>query len=160
MGRKFFPVIWLSVFLLIFSACGKKNKISDEFNWLLGTWQFEDNSPVVYEHWWLANDSLMLGENYLVKEHEKIIQEEIKLYIEDVYFVYEPLIVGQNHDEPVKFKMKSRQNNAYLFENKNHDFPHYILYKKMKANHMIVVVGGKIKGKRITKTYKATRLHS
>ena len=158
MLRRHTLFFWFSL-ILLFSACGKKNKLNVEFDWLLGTWQFQNSDSNMFEHWWLANDSLMLGETYLVINQEKINKEQIKLYIEGEYFVYEPMVFEQNNNLPVRFKMKSRQNNAYLFENKKHDFPHYILYKKTIPRKMIVVVGGKINGKRHTKTYKAIRMN-
>lgn len=149
------------VLLFILSIVGCKNSDSDKnekekiktAHWLLGTWQNKATDGVLSEIWTKANDSTYLGQSYFVKEKDTIHFETIVLQQIGENLKYITTVKGQNEDKPVTFSLIETTGNQLIFENKKHDYPQKISYKKADKNNLNTSISGMINGKISTEKY-------
>ncbi len=132
------------LFLLILVASGSifaQNKLPE---FLVGTWLSEDQST--YEHWDKLSSTSMKGYSYQIKNGEIKVNEYLDLVQRKDGTFYIPSVIGQNNGNPVEFKLIS-SDSSFIFENKAHDFPKKICYKKLSSTEIFVeVLGDKNKG--------------
>ena len=109
-----------------------------EFSWLLGTWQ--EDKKMSFEIW-TAEGSFLFGSAYR-GDHAgtKTITEEIKLIKKGNDFYYVPDVTGPQG--PIEFKITSFDNNSFIAENPDHDFPKRIAYRKNDARLEAIISGG------------------
>lgn len=100
-----------------------------EMDWLLGSWINRSSNGHLYEIWRKNNDTLFSGESFLIEQNDTTFHEKISLEWKDGNLYYIPTVRDQNNGRPVLFKLISGVNGEYVFENKEHDFPHRIIYK-------------------------------
>jgi len=70
----------------------------------------------------------------------KTITEEIKLIKKGNDFYYVPDVTGPQG--PIEFKITSFDNNSFIAENPDHDFPKRIAYRKNDARLEAIISGG------------------
>lgn len=94
---------------------------------------------------WKRSGNYIEGKGILVRKGE--VKQHEKLKIDNIHghWVYLASVGGAR---PVLFTLaKSTNNNQWLFENKEHDFPQQIDYLMKDENTLYVKVSGLIKGK-------------
>ena len=95
---------------------------------LKGTWTMNTSKGILNESWEIMNDSLLMGKSYEVQGKDTIPQEIVRLEFKEGNITYNPVVVDQNQQKPVVFKLASIRGNEFIFENKMHDFPQQIVY--------------------------------
>lgn len=127
------------LFVLMLGVSGftfAQNKFPD---FLAGTWLSEDQKT--YEHWDNLSATSMKGYSYEVKNGQIKVNEYLDLVQRKDGTFYIPTVIGQNNGSPVEFKLIA-SDSACVFENKGHDFPKKICYKKLSATEIFVQVLG------------------
>jgi uncharacterized protein YciI len=120
---------------------------------LAGTWKIENED--VYEHWDRLNESSMKGFSYIVKDGNISVSEYLDISKTDNEIIYTATVLNQNQGKAINFKL-DKTDNAYTFENPDHDFPKKIVYQKLNNKEVFVQVSdGKQKGF----SYKIIRQH-
>lgn len=122
----------------------------DKFNWLIGNWESKTKEGKVYESWKALSDNKLEGVGGEVFKKDTVFKENITLIIISKYWVYIPVVGNQN---PILFTLVNSENNLFVFENKEHDFPSKIVYEYIDEKNMKTTVEGKMKGKLIKETH-------
>lgn len=100
-----------------------------------GTWKMETSKGILYEGWQKINDTLMKGGSYKIKEHDTVYLERISLKHTGDGIFYVP-VVEENNMQPVNFKLTCYNNNSFVFENPEHDFPKRVIYELVSSDSM------------------------
>jgi len=147
-------VFILLVFIQLLYSCNNlSDKISNEnkaiakLDLLLGTWENIQDESEFYEIWRKENDSVFYGESFLLVSKDTVFFETILLeqIREDLFLT--PTNKGQNDGNPVTFKLISNENNVFVFENKEHDFPQRIIYTNPTLDSLFAYIEGNENGK-------------
>ncbi|MDG2370643.1 MAG: DUF6265 family protein [Flavobacteriales bacterium] len=147
MGRLF------SFFLIgLLFSCAEVNNIEevDENNsinvasWIAGSWEdrttFKSFSPskIMYEKWVEYPDSLV-GIGGVIVGLDTNIREKLLLKNVSTRLVY---IARPENEAMISFSLKFSSNDSLVFENKAHDFPETITYKKITNDSMLIFLRG------------------
>lgn len=156
--KKFKFLLVLSLIIVIASCNNKKvkNKLQS-MEWLLGSWQMNTDKGMLYEEWVKENDSLFSGKSFMAINADTIILEYINLQLANNDLFYIPIVLNQNGEKPVLFKLTDKRENKYVFENKQHDYPQKIVYNQISKDSFNAWVEGNKEGKYIKKDFKMTR---
>jgi hypothetical protein len=114
-----------------------------DFQWLVGKWKVDSDKSKKYEVWQMDGNRLK-GEGYSVKEGQKNVFET--LFLEDFggQWAY---IALPDKQQITLFALVHSENNRYVFENKEHDFPQRIIYNYDDSKHIHVSVEADHNGK-------------
>lgn len=137
----------IAVFTVLYACNGASEKEPlNRFEKLSGLWQAHNSETYVYEEWSKPANGVMYGKGYVLNESDTIMNERIELKkIGDSVF-YIPTVVGQNNNQPVRFKLISNSDSAFVFENPDHDFPQRITYRFIGKDSITARVQGIING--------------
>ena len=117
---------------LIYSCKRKETVTFGTLSKLEGKWVMEggDNpeSNFLLESWTKVNDTLFTGTAYEVVNNDSTLAETIRLVIREDKIYYIPSVTSQNDGQAVPFQLTKSENNKFVFENKEHDFPNTILW--------------------------------
>ncbi|MBS1774488.1 MAG: hypothetical protein JST82_16645 [Bacteroidetes bacterium] len=112
----------------------------NEISWLIGGWQMNMPDGKIIESWQQVNDTFFIGTSSFInitgdtEEHESI-----RLLLQNDTLYYMPTVSNQNKSKEIVFKMNPNSKEL-LFENPEHDFPKYILYKKQSDSTIYACV--------------------
>ncbi len=120
----------------------KPKSLIDKAVWLIGTWENNTNRGSIYESWEIINELELAGKSYMVKDKDTVVFETIKIVEEQNTLFYIPTVMDQNDQKPVRFKLKSHTDNEFIFENKQHDFPQVITYRKINSDSLVAEISG------------------
>jgi hypothetical protein len=127
------PVLSFCFLIVSSTLFGQQN----EFGWLIGTWQENENSFEV----WKDEGNFLSGSSYKIdKARNKTVTEEIKLIKKGNDFYYVPDVAGPQG--PIEFKITSFDKNSFIAENPAHDFPKKIIYKKINDQQLEATISG------------------
>jgi len=102
----------------------------DSMAWLAGTWQRTDlpAGRSGYERWVRDGAQGFTGVGVSKRGDKTAFEEKLRIVVKDgaVYYVAD---VPQN-PQPVYFKLTEWSETGFAFENKAHDFPQRIAYRK------------------------------
>ena len=118
----------------------------DSSSWLLGSWTDSSKMGKATETWHKENDSTYKAESFIVSQKDTIFYEQVKLEQRnnDIYYIAKTK--GQNDNEAVSFKLRSKNAEALIFENPQHDFPTKIAYTKIGSDSLYAEISGLAKG--------------
>jgi hypothetical protein len=147
-------LVWISLFFL--AACGPNpvpvvntSEIKIEradplkkLEWLEGNWKNLSGEGAFYESWKRANDSVIEGKSYAIKNQDTVFFEQLSLQRKGSDVFYVPVIKNQNEGKPVYFKLVNDSSGKFVFENKEHDFPQRIIYRQLKPDSVYACVEG------------------
>lgn len=137
----------ISILILFFSVSAIKAQPANPFSWLTGKWGCTTSKGMIWEEWAIVNDSCLTGKSYIVtSKNDTIPQEKITLKLISGGWAYIPEVSGQNQNQPVVFRLLYQGNAEFIAENKDHDFPQRIAYRRIK-NQLLASVEGKLKDK-------------
>lgn len=130
----------INVFLLsLICICCSTNELS-KFYFMEGTWKVEGKEK--YEVWERAGNSEITGFAYKLVDGQKNITETLCIKVEDGSIVYQASVPDQNEGVSVSFVLNESDNSCFSFENKKHDFPKKIQYKKVTNTELEIHVFG------------------
>ncbi|MGB5818459.1 MAG: hypothetical protein WBG90_03165 [Saonia sp.] len=93
---------------------------------LVGTWKVRDKEQ--YEVWEQSENSALKGYGFKIKEHQKVITEQLSIAMEGNTLVYKAMVPDQNEGKTIPFILNSSFKEGLSFENDTHDFPKKIQY--------------------------------
>ena len=115
----------------------------DSFTWLIGKWEMKTARGVITESWAVADDSSFAGESNMIRASEETrLLEKIELVFRSGNYFYIPTAMGQNNDQPVKFKITSHSEKRFVAENPGHDFPKRITYQLINQDSIHAFIDG------------------
>lgn len=131
--------------LLIITACNNNHDVSklEKMSWILGEWKNTTSEGATYEIWNKINDSLYIGESFMLVNKDTVFSESISLKQSETVLFYIPSVRNQNSGAPITFKLTSDHNNQFVFENPEHDYPNRIIYSNPHPDTLRTVVEGK-----------------
>ena len=133
------------ILFLIFSHSVSGQSITekdfDKLSWLQGTWIRTNVKPgkTAHERWWKDNGKEWIGVGVSLKEGDTTFIEKLKIVVKDnaIYYVAD---VAENKAH-VYFKMTEVTSTGFTCENREHDFPKMIAYKK-EGNNLKATTSG------------------
>ena len=115
----------------------------EKLSWMAGTWAEEKPGVVVREMWLAPRDGVMAGATQTNRtgRDPKIEWASIKATADGAVFL--PVIAGQ---APVSFRLQPSADGEAVFENKAHDFPQRVIYRRC-GEDLCAAIEGVIEGK-------------
>ena len=123
----------LAILLFCYSFMVKAQQSVDQ-NWpgklIEGTWKMvTKNGSVIGETWKKINDNYYQSTGFMIKEKDTVVTERVALKRTSNAVFYTSTAEDQNNGQPVSFRLTSSNNNNFVFENREHDFPKRIVYE-------------------------------
>lgn len=107
-------------------------------DFLAGTWKVQGRET--YEQWTVTGPAALEGEGYEVRKNDPHkVTERLAITRKGNDIVYTAIVPGQNKGKPVDFRLV-RSDSVWIFENKAHDFPKQITYRRIDNDEMFVRV--------------------
>tara|TARA_R110000868_G_scaffold411378_1_gene703388 strand:+ start:1348 stop:1827 length:480 start_codon:yes stop_codon:yes gene_type:complete len=145
-------------FTLLIAWSVKQTNDIKKAEWLIGTWENITPKGSIYETWSKTNDNEFSGKSYIIKDKDTIVFESIRLVQEQNGLFYIPTVKSQNDALPVRFAAKTISETQLIFENKHHDFPQIISYKKITSDSLVAEISGTKNGKERKQEFPMKRL--
>lgn len=146
--------IILTIFMLSFSSFAQNRM--DAFGFLEGKWKLDNDKFTLIEEWTIKSDTVFQGVSYIVNEGEIEIAERLHLMKLNDHIVY---IAQPGRNLPTLFTLISGENNRFIFENKEHDFPQRIIYHLVPDNILNATIEGDVNGELKKKEFNFIRLN-
>lgn len=124
-------IVILSLSAFVFSG---DNKTFKKLYALEGTWKMNTKRGAVCEEWKRIDKNYLQNRGYMIKGKDTIISERVVLTNTKEGIFYTSTVEDQNNKQPVAFKMTGSENNVFIFENPQHDFPKRIVYKLISSD--------------------------
>lgn len=117
---------------------------------LPGVWMMNSPRGQILETWETTTKDVMTGRSYRIRDKDTTLMETVRLIRENNEVFYVPTVVGQNDGKAVRFRMTSSNNNIFVFENPDHDYPKRVVYdfKNREVIHAWIDAGETQKEKR------------
>ncbi len=127
------------------------------FSWLLGQWEGIQGNGIYHEEWSDYSENKLTGKAYFLSKGELSNPEKLSIVKSDegVFYIAE---VSHNSG-PVSFRMSSANENIFVFENPEHDFPKKITYEKTNDNELTAVIEGDKNGKSRQISFHLKKIH-
>lgn len=111
---------------------------------LEGSWKMASKKGFIVESWKRKSDQALEGMSYRINGTDSVLMERIDLYFNKAGMYFVPSTANQNNPRPVVFTLSSANNQMYIFENPEHDFPKRIVYHMISADslHAYIDDGG------------------
>lgn len=113
---------------------------------LEGVWVMQTKRSQIVEQWQRANDSTWQGQSFRIVGTDTTLLESMQMVRRHDGIFYVPTVVGQNDNQPVRFKVKVLKAEGFVAENPEHDFPQKILYRWKDETHLDARISGKSEG--------------
>ncbi len=142
--NRFFSLLAVSAVVI---SCKNNSMEFEKINCLEGNWQNISDSSKFYENWKKINDSLFDGEAFVIAGNDTVFNEKMSIEKSGENIFYNATVSDQNEAKPISFKLIYFFKTEMIFENKEHDFPNKITYKKISDDLLTVKIEGKQKGR-------------
>jgi hypothetical protein len=129
-------IITLMVLCCMSAAIKTENPTFKKLYALEGTWKMSTRRGAIYEEWKKMDDNYLQNKGYMIKGNDTIINERVALRNTREGIFYTSTVEDQNNKQPIAFKMTGSENNSFVFENPQHDFPKRIVYKLITADSL------------------------
>ncbi len=117
-------------------ACSSLSELSG----FVGNWQHQDQESKVTENWQQVSASSFEGSATFYDESSKEQSKESLRLVEMSGAIFYIAKVSANN-LPTSFRLTACEDNVFLFENPEHDFPKSIRYEFLSAQKVKVRVG-------------------
>jgi hypothetical protein len=131
-------------FVLLLPAVVESQTNFKDLQWLVGRWKLNNSNFEFYEEWKQKNEMMIEGISYSLNNGKKEVSE--RLLIQQIYN-YVSYIALPGNNVPTLFTLVSGENNKFIFENKEHDFPTRLIYEKIGINSLTARAEGYENGK-------------
>jgi len=105
--------------------------------WLVGTWGRKGGNGHLIEEW-VLKDELMRGKGYRVSGADTILLEVLSIEKTINGYTYFADVMGQNEKRVIPFKSSKISDSIIEFYNSDHDFPNYIIYRRISNDSILV----------------------
>jgi len=135
-----------------------KNKL-ERLDWLIGKWVMQTPEGVITEEWLQpVSDTQWSGLSYMVSQAgDTSFSEQIRLSYQGDSLFYLPVVSNQNDGKAVSFAERSFSDSLIVFENRNHDFPQRIMYKRISDTSILASIEGIRNGQNRKEEFAYTR---
>lgn len=150
---RLFAAIFVVFVTLTALAAQEKARLAD-LQWMSGCWESKDRNLFLSEQWMKPSGGMMLGIGRTVKG-ERVVDFEfmrIEQRGDDIFFLAQP----KENKQETPFKLLSSKANQAIFENKDHDFPQRVIYKR-DGERLTGRIEGNNKGKFMGIDFPMTR---
>ena len=113
---------------------------------LEGTWKMNSKRGAICEEWKKMNKNYLQSRGYMIKGSDTVVNERVALTKTSEGIFYTSTVEDQNNKQPVAFKMTKAENNLFVFENPQHDFPKRIVYHFINSDSLHAFVDDGIDG--------------
>jgi Domain of unknown function (DUF6265) len=113
---------------------------------LQGVWQMTTKRGIICEEWKKVNKDYLQNTGYIIKGSDTIINERVALTNTGNNIFYTSTVADRNDKKPVAFKMTKAENNNFIFENRQHDFPKRIVYQLISSDSLHAYIDDGIDG--------------
>ena len=114
----------------------KDNKAFNRLYPLQGKWIMRTGKGFIGEEWIKINDDYLQNRGYMIKGKDTIITERVALTNTKEGIFYTSTVEDQNNKQPIAFRLTAADDNTFVFENQQHDFPKRIVYKLITADSL------------------------
>ncbi|MBC7892062.1 MAG: hypothetical protein H7Y12_07625 [Sphingobacteriaceae bacterium] len=122
--------------------------------WLVGDWAFETPKGLQYEAWRSLPNGDLTGRTYRIVNGDTTTTEAMELHALGKHLVF---IAAPGRQTPTLFTLVKAENDAWTFENQEHDFPQRIGYSHQADGSLLAWIEGKLNGKPEREDYRMTR---
>jgi len=129
-------IIALTLLTCMSAAIETGNKTFEKLYALEGTWKMITKRGVICEEWKKMDNDYLQNKGYMINGNDTIISERVALTNTAAGIFYTSTVEDQNNRQPIAFKMTGSENNSFVFENPQHDFPKRIVYKLITADSL------------------------
>ena len=134
--RKIFIAIIATLSLSAFIVSGD-NKTFKKLYALEGTWKMvTKRGNIICEEWKKVDNNYLQNRGYMIKGKDTIVTERVALTNTKEGILYTSTVEDQNNKQPIVFKMTKNEDNIFVFENPQHDFPKRIVYRFVTADSL------------------------
>jgi Domain of unknown function (DUF6265) len=103
---------------------------------LEGVWKMNTKRGAIFEEWKKIDKNYLQNKGYMIKGKDTIVNERVALTNTNAGIFYTSMVEDQNNKQPIAFKMTKAENDMFVFENPQHDFPKRIIYKMVTADSL------------------------
>ena len=111
----------------------------EKLDWLAGCWRGTTDGAVTEELWMAPSGGVMLGLHRDVSADGEVSFEFLRIVESDGGIVYEARPSGH---ETTEFPLIELGENRAVFENRSHDFPKRIIYRRVSSMLRVQIDGG------------------
>ena len=116
----------------------------DQVAWLAGCWERSSGNRTGEEQWMRPRGGMMLGMGRTVRGDSTVEWEHLRIAAEGDTLVYHAIPSGQ---EPAAFRAITVSADLVVFEDKAHDFPQRVIYRRAGADSLHARVEGVMQGR-------------
>ena len=120
-----------------------------------GTWKMISDKIEYYEEWRLINGSELIGIGFNIEEGDTVLSEELYVKKFADTWVYVALHVNQTI---TLFALTEYTESKFIFENKEHDYPHKIIYEFTADGKLNAATEGIIDGELMRRDFSFIRI--
>ncbi len=129
--------IAIIIILCLSAFCVSDNKkVFKKLYALEGTWQMKTKKGFNCEEWKKINNNYLQSKGYMIRGNDTIITERVALKRSKNSITYTSTVEDQNNKLPIVFTFTKEENNMFIFENPQHDFPKRIVYKLISSDSL------------------------
>jgi len=137
--------------LILIGFCTNVNAQKDPskaFAFILGSWEMQTAKGKIVEQWVQNPDKTLSGKSYRINaKGDSLLTETLKIKKIGKDTFYCSTVTGQNEGKETCFKLITTKDEAYVFEDKTHDFPQRIVYQNQGKNDLLAWIEGELNGK-------------
>jgi len=117
-------------------------KIFRQLYGLEGMWLMKTKKGFIGEEWKKVDANYLQNRGFMIRGMDTITTEKVALRNKEDGIYYISTVEDQNNKQPVAFKLTSADNNIFIFENAEHDFPKRISYHQVTKDSLAAWIDG------------------
>jgi hypothetical protein len=125
-----------------------------QLDWLAGTWTQDRDGSVVQETWLQPRDGVMAGVSQTSRPGRKPFVEHMTISVEPAGVTFTAIIPGQ---PPTAFVRLPGGADELVFENKAHDYPQRVFYRRC-GQDLCARIEGVVNGQSRRQEWRYTRV--
>ena len=94
-----------------------------------GKWIMFTSKGFIGEEWIKINDDYLRNRGFMIKGKDTIITKRVGFTNTKEGIFYTSTVKDQNNKQPIAFRLTAADDNTFVFENQQHDFPKPISYR-------------------------------
>src|SRR3970040_763746 len=131
----------LSLLLFLLSIFIQAQDKVEDINIISGKWKLKESNFTLYEDWEKTDESTTIGLIITLDKQEENISERLYILKLNNHIVY---IAQPGNNNPTLFTLISSEDNKFIFENKEHDFPQRITYHFTTDSTLTATIEGDV----------------